>query len=212
MMWPRQAYAHVFHQEEGVSRAASARWMLLAVATLPVNARGLLLLSLARTAAGSMLTAVHPVFLSSSPPSVAATYLAQTHVLTPDSPYFKLVGGRPALLKVQLTGSGSSPGVSATVTAKSEETMTLTLTGPNTLSSFWNGDPGQVEHKFDDSFTAIIPAEWVAHGMRIEVHADGKSHAQYELAVGAPSAMRMLMFDVHYFGTGSGDVRQHTTL
>ena len=55
--------------------------MLLAVATLPVNARGLLLLSLARTAAGSMLTAVHPVFLSSSPPSVAATYLAQTHVL-----------------------------------------------------------------------------------------------------------------------------------
>ena len=54
--------------------------MLLAVATLPVNARGLLLLSLARTAAGSMLT-VHPVFLSSSPPSVAATYLAQTHVL-----------------------------------------------------------------------------------------------------------------------------------
>ena len=146
MLWPRQAYAHVFHQEEGVSRAASARWMLLAVATLPVNARGLLLLSLARTAAGSMLTAVHPVFLSSSPPSVAATYLAQTHVLTPDSPYFKLVGGRPALLKVQLTGSGSSPGVSATVTAKSEETMTLTLTGPNTLTSEqlleWRARPG----------------------------------------------------------------------
>ena len=90
MLCPRQAYAHVFHQVEGVSRAASARWMLLAVATLPVNARGLLLLSLARTAAGSMLTAVHPVFLSSSPPSVAATYLAQTHVLTPDSPYLSL--------------------------------------------------------------------------------------------------------------------------
>ena len=105
MLCPRQAYAHVFHQVEGVSRAASARWMLLAVATLPVNARGLLLLNLARTAAGSMLT-VHPVFLSSSPPSVAATYLAQTHVLTPDSPYLKLVGGGRATCVAEGTIDG----------------------------------------------------------------------------------------------------------
>ena len=158
----------------------------------------------------------------SSPPSLnlSAVYLAQTHVLEvggPEfkyeyiKPAFKLVGGRPALLKVQLTGSGPSPVVRATVTAKTGEATLLVLTGPEFLPSLWNGKPGQVEHKFEDSFTATIPAEWVSHGMAIELYADVESLARYELLVGAPSAMKMLMFDVYYFGSGSGDVRSRLT-
>ena len=116
-----------------------------------------------------------------------------------------LLTGRPALLKVQLTGSGSSPEASATVTAKNGEKMTLTLAGSDTLPMrVWNGEPGQVEHKLEDSFTATVPADWVAHGMTIEVDAAGNNR-QFELAVGAPSAMKMLMYDVHYFGKGYGD-------
>ena len=61
-----------------------------------------------------------------------------------------------------------------------------------------------MEHKLEDSFTATVPAEWVAHGMAIEVRAAGKN-LRFELAVGAPSAMKMLMYDVHYFGRGDSD-------
>ena len=144
------------------------------------------------------------------PVGIAAVYLAQTHVLEVGeyvNSAFKLVAGRPALLKVQLTGDGSSPVVRAIVTAKTGESTLLLLTGPRFLPSLWNGTPGQVEHKLEDSFTATIPAEWVSHGMAIELYADVESLARYELSVGAPSAMKMLMFDVYYFGTGNGDVR-----
>ena len=152
--------------------------------------------------------------------NLSAVYLAQTHVLEvggPEfkyeyiKPAFKLVGGRPALLKVQLTGSGPSPVVRAIVTAKTGEATLLVLTGPNFLPSLWNGMPGQVEHKLEDSFTATIPAEWVSHGMAIELYAGVESLVRYELFVGAPSAIKMLMFDVYYFGTGNGDVRPRLT-
>ena len=87
---------------------------------------------------------------SQSPFSLAAVYLAQTHVIEVGEyvkDAFKLVGGRPALLKVQLTGSGPSPVVRAIVTAKTGEATLLVLTGPEFLPSLWNGKPGQVEHK-----------------------------------------------------------------
>ena len=148
--------------------------------------------------------------LSQPPVAIAAVYLAQTHVLEVGeyvNNAFKLVGGRPALLKVQLTGDESSPVVRAIVTAKTGESTRLFLTGPELLPSLWNGTPGQVKHKLEDSFTATIPAEWVSHGMAIELYAGVDSLARYELSVGAPSAMKMLMFDVYYFGTGNGDVR-----
>ena len=148
--------------------------------------------------------------------NLSAVYLAQTHVIEVGEyvkDAFKLVGGRPALLKVQLTAKtdGFSPVVRATVTAKTGEATTLVLTGPNFLPSLWNGMPGQVEHKLEDSFTATIPAEWVSHGMAIELYAGVESLVRYELFVGAPSAIKMLMFDVYYFGTGNGDVRPRLT-
>ena len=136
--------------------------------------------------------------------TIAAAFLAQTHVLPPESPHFKLVGGRSALLKVQLAGVGPSPLVTAIVVAKGGEEMRLTLSGPSQLPSAWTGTLGQVQHTLDDSYTATIAAAWVAHGMTLHVLAAGQA-LQYELAVGAPSAMRMLMYDVHYFGAGVGD-------
>ena len=136
--------------------------------------------------------------------NLAVVYLAQTHVVSPESARFRLVGGRAALLKVQLTGTGSAPLVQATVTAKSGAQTSLTLEGPSSLQPMWDGEPGRVEHKLEDSFTATIPAPWVAHGMVLQVHAADQI-VRYELTVGAPSELAMLMYDVHYFGTGSGD-------
>jgi hypothetical protein len=74
----------------------------------------------------------------------------------------------------------------------------------------WNGEFGAVEHTFDDSWTATVPADLVEPGVEITVGvaAVGSSPAltaTFSPAVGAPSAIKMNMFDVHYFGAGSGD-------
>lgn len=136
--------------------------------------------------------------------AVAAVYMAQTHVLAPDNQYFKLVGNRPALLKVQLTGSGTAPQVVATLTSKGGVQTQFTLSGPTELSSSWEGEFGKVVHTFEDSWTMTVPAASIAPGLGIKVSA-GNAAASFTPAVGAPSAIRMNMFDVHYFGWGSGD-------
>ena len=63
---------------------------------------------------------------------IEAVYLAQTHVMKPDQPYFRLTGNRDAL--------------------------------PKALPS----EPGVVQHRFEDSFTAMIPARVVRPGLSVE--------------------------------------------
>jgi hypothetical protein len=138
---------------------------------------------------------------------IVAVFLAQTHVLPPDSPLFKLVGNRDALLKVQLVGRAAAPApaVTVTVTAKDGLNQTeMTLSGPATLSSTWEGRLGVVHHRAEDSWMVTIGHEWVQPGVSIDINA-GDAHVRHELAVGAPTRVQMHMFDVHYFGRGNGD-------
>ena len=136
---------------------------------------------------------------------IDAVFLAQTHVMKPDQPYFKLVGQRDTLLKVHVVSpsGGPAPEVVATV-ASGGETNTLKLRGPSTLPKSLPSEPGKVQHRFEDSFTAIIPARLVRKGLVVEVRA-GASRVRHELAVGAPTVVHMKMFDVHYFGKGTND-------
>jgi len=137
--------------------------------------------------------------------AIADVYLAQTHVLRPDDPLFKLVGNRPALLKVQVVGPKGSyaPPVTA-VLQLGDESTTLTLDGPEMLPTFFEGRLGKVNHQFEDSFTTLIPAEWVQPGLSITVTA-GDDTVTHDIRVGAPTVVKMKMFDVHYFGLGSAD-------
>ncbi|MHC4742674.1 MAG: M66 family metalloprotease, partial [Planctomycetota bacterium] len=137
--------------------------------------------------------------------TIAGVYLAQTHVLEPDDPLFKLVGNRPALLKVQvLAPEGTAvPPITAFLSV-GRATTTLTLDGPDTLQDTFKAAPGLVEHRYDDSFTTLIPAEWVRPGLRVRVAA-GSATVYYDIKVGAPTELKMKMFDIHYFGLGSSD-------
>jgi len=99
---------------------------------------------------------------------IAEVYLAQTHVQKPDDALFKLVGNRNALLKVQVIapdGMAASP-VTAEVSSAGGQSTTLTLTGPGTLADSFDSYPGTVDHRYDDSFTVVIPAVWVKPGLR----------------------------------------------
>ena len=147
--------------------------------------------------------AVTPV--GSSDARIEAVFLAQTHVMQPGQSYFKLTGNRDALIKAQVVSpsGASSPEVMALV-INGGETNTLKLKGPAVLSKSFAAEPGVVQHRFDDSFTVLIPARLVRKGMIIEVRA-GTSVVRHEIVVGAPTVVQMKMFDVHYFGRGKED-------
>jgi hypothetical protein len=136
---------------------------------------------------------------------IDAVFLAQTHVMKPDQPYFRLTGNRETLLKVHVISptGGPAPEVVAHIMSGGE-TNTLTLKGPAILPRSLPSEPGVVQHRYEDSFTAMIPARLVRKGMVVEVRA-GASVVRHDINVGAPTVVQMKMFDVHYFGRGTND-------
>ncbi len=160
------------------------------------NMISLLLLSAVCIFAGSALGAV----------KIDAVFFAQTHVQKPDSPWFKLVGDRAALIKVNVVSpSGdSAPPVVAQLTLKGAVTN-LALRGPAKLPVSIPLEPGVVEHRFDNSFTSMIPKEWVQRGLQVTVKAGDETAAFPDLKVGAPTVVNMTMFDIHYFAYETKD-------
>lgn len=135
-------------------------------------------------------------------------YFAQTHVQKPSDDYFKLISNSAVLIKIQLTSPSTnlSPVVTASLTLNAN-VETITLKGPDNLPPSFNGDPGQINHMFDDSFTAVIPKEWVQPGLSIEVQVEGEGESIVldELEIGAPNKLIMTMFDISYFSSSPGD-------
>ena len=137
--------------------------------------------------------------------TISQVYLAQTHVLKPDDPLFKLVGNRDTLLKVQVIAPNGTP--VPTVTADlslGNDTTTLTLDAPSAIQETFEDKLGKVNHRYYDSFTNVIPAEWVKPGLHVSVKA-GSSTVEHDIKVGAPTLVKMNMFDVHYFGLSGYD-------
>ncbi len=132
-------------------------------------------------------------------------YYAQTHVLRPEDEYFGLVSDKAALIKVQLTSEDGeqAPPVTATLTLNGTTTL-LTLTGPDVLPLPMDMSPGNAIHSFDDSFTALIPKEWVQPGLEVRVEAGEEVVEHKDLSVGAPNKILMNMFDIHFFAPQTG--------
>jgi hypothetical protein len=171
-----------------------------------------LFLSAAMAACGSLAAAAqgddHQAPRNGMPQTdarVTAVFLAQTHVMQPEQPFFRLTGNRPALLNAHVVSptGGPAPDVVAIIHTGSA-TATLRLDGPTMLPRSITSEPGLVQHRLDDAFTAVIPARLVRPGLVVEVRA-GSSMTSHDVAVGAPTVVRMQMFDVHYFGRGKGD-------
>ena len=154
---------------------------------------------------GRLLNPIPEAHAADSDARIEAVFLAQTHVMQPEQPYFKLTGNRAALLKANVVSpSGAAAPVVTALVISGGETNTFTLSGPATLPKTLPSEPGVVQHRYEDSFTAMIPARLVRPGMEVEVRA-GNSVAHHAIKVGAPTFVQMKMFDVHYFGRGTGD-------
>jgi hypothetical protein len=138
--------------------------------------------------------------------NIDAVYFAQTHVVASDylipmaNEKLKLISDRAALIKAQITAPGNI--VSPIVRAKLDlngAVLFINLTGPSTLPSSFNATLGQVDHKFDDSFTGIIPKEWIQPNLEITIEAGTNTPLYDNLAISAPNKIRMTNFEVNAF-------------
>lgn len=132
---------------------------------------------------------------------IDSVYFAQTHIMEPHHPYFKLAGGRDTLIKVHvLSPTGAkAPEVKAELSLGDESTV-LNLEGPKELPKSFCKEPGKVIHKFEDCFTAMIPGKWIAKETKITIRAGEEEKVFDKINIGPSITMKMTMFDVHYFG------------
>ncbi len=144
-------------------------------------------------------------------PTIQHVFIAQYHVQTPGDELFKLVGNVNAVIVVHVNGEKGTPSPNVFATLKhNDKTKELTLKGPPQLPAPANANPKLVEQSYDDSFTAVIPKEWVIPGLKLSVQIKSPGNAADAsvldqkvfdtLAVGAPTQLTLTMFDVHYFG------------
>ena len=133
--------------------------------------------------------------------SIDSVYFAQTHVMEPHHPYFKLTGGRDALIKVHVLSSEGeeAPEVVAEI-IREDTSHELKLEGPSSLPRSFENDPAKLVHKFDDSFTAMIPGKYISKGMKVSIRAGKVEKVLDSILIGPPTTVNMTMFDIHYFG------------
>lgn len=108
--------------------------------------------------------------------------LAQTHLQSPNDPYFSLTANRWALLKVDITSSSSakSPDLVAIISNKERKILArVSLTGPDNLPTQLTPLPNTTNplayHQHAQSFTAPIKGEWVQPGFQIVVVTNRKA-------------------------------------
>ncbi|MCA9538745.1 MAG: hypothetical protein KC620_07650 [Myxococcales bacterium] len=143
-------------------------------------------------------------------PRIESTFFGQTHLLEPDDANFELVGGRDTLIKAHVLAATHRDDVQKVVALLKLGTAhtTIALGGPDTVPDVVCLAPGQGGHRLDDAYVGIIPADWVAPGLRVKVRvlraeqpALGDYDKQwYAPAVGAPTALPLNMFDARFFG------------
>lgn len=142
--------------------------------------------------------------------TIDAVYFAQTHVMPPDHPYFRLTGHKDTLIKVHvLSASGGAAPAVEVVLALGEQTQTLALEGPAVLPESFCGEPGKVVHRFDDCFTAMIPGRWIERDLQVTVRAGDAEKVFEGLSIGPPLVLNVTMFDIHYFDYEDADYPAH---
>ena len=145
------------------------------------------------------------VFVSKAQ-TIQNIYIAQTHVVEPTyvvpntSERLKLISNRAALIKAQIIASGNvtAPLVQAILILNGNTTI-IPLTGPAILPENFNATIGEVTHTFEDSFTGIIPKEWMQPNLVIRVEAGVEFTELNDLHIGAPNKMIVTNFEVNGF-------------
>ena len=114
--------------------------------------------------------------------SIDEVYVAQTHIHTLDHPLFFMIGHRPAVFQLAVTGSGAAPDVTVEGILNGTSLGTLCLKGPATLSTAINS----LRPNFENYFSVTLPKSWVINGLELVVTAgsDTRTISSAELKIG----------------------------
>ena len=182
-----------------------------------------------RAGLGALLTLAATLFHASAHAQAVSIQagsvdIAQTHVLNADGAFGpnggvqpRIIGNRDTLLKVNFVASQSGVAasrLSAWLTlfnAQNQKTSIL-LSPPTTVTTFpttFDISPATVVHSFSNSYTAVIPAQWVKPGLTWELNwvvfneTGGVSSTQLirsgPLYVGPPHQFITTLIDVQWF-------------
>ncbi|MFK8162689.1 MAG: hypothetical protein AB8H12_09530, partial [Lewinella sp.] len=102
---------------------------------------------------------------------IEEVFVAQTHRHEIGHPLFFMVGHRPALLQLAVTGSGAAPDVQVMGTRNGSTLGTLCLKGPANL-------PVAIDLRtpdFANYFSVTLPKDWVQDGLELVVTAGAQS-------------------------------------
>lgn len=128
--------------------------------------------------------------------ATAEALLGQTHLLPPGWPLLTVSANRPLTVALALSGTGSAPPVTATVTSGGE-VHTLCLNGPLTL-------PADASAPEISTYRATLPSAWVVPGVSIELSYGGDP-LLLEPEVAPENGLTLYVVDAELFGEGSNE-------
>ncbi len=125
---------------------------------------------------------------------ISGVYFAQTHRHKIDHPFFFIIGQRPALLQLAITGTGISPDVKVEGFMNGNSLGTLCLKGPQILS---NSIDENIPN-FEDYFSVTLPKIWVKNGLTLQITVGSSSIflSQDELKIGPYTELNMVMYNM----------------
>jgi hypothetical protein len=131
---------------------------------------------------------------SNSTAKIVEVFLAQTHRKTIDHPFFFLIGHRPALFQVAITGVGAAPDVQIQGFSGGQSLGKLCLSGPSELKTTMDLSTPD----FENYFSVTLPKSWVKNGLELEVTAGSaiRRLASKDLKIGPYAEMNLVMVNM----------------
>lgn len=126
--------------------------------------------------------------------TIQEIFIAQTHRNPIEHPFFFLVGHRPALLQIALTGEGRAPDVQVEGYFEGSSLGTICLAGPGILSAEIDID----QANFEDYFSVTLPKSWIQDGLQLVIKAggDGRTLVPSDLKIGPYTEMNLVMVNM----------------
>jgi hypothetical protein len=132
--------------------------------------------------------------VTNSSASISDIFFAQTHRNSIDNPFYFLIGYRPALLQIAVTGNGAAPDVMVEGFLNGSSLGSLCLKGPAELSASVNLDVPD----FDNYFSVTLPKAWVQPGLTLSVKVGEQRRelSEAQLKVGPYTELNLVMFEL----------------
>ena len=121
-------------------------------------------------------------------------FFSQTHRRFIDHPFHFLIGHRPALLQLAITGFGASPDVKVEGFMNGTSLGVKCLNGPSNLPQTINTSIPN----FEDYFSVTLPKSWLKIGLTLEIRIGSftKTLSEEDLKIGPYTELNLVQFDL----------------